>query len=296
MKNQNHFFYYLREGFRGFTMHGFMSFAAVCIIVACLIIMGTFAMLLVNVSAMLEHYEQECEILVYIDENYPTAEAHSVGSKINRVGNVREAIFVTREEALENFKNQYADSTKFDGLDAQTFRDRFQVYLEDLSQLEQTEAALQAIDGVAEVNSNPEVAQGFTTLRNILSWVSMIIVGILLIVSLFIISNTIRLALMSRREEIGIMRMVGATNGFIRGPFVIEGLILGLMGSVLSFFLLWGLYEFLRSRIATMDVLQMMTLLSFENMAGIMASACLGAGILIGVLGSLLSIHRFLRV
>ncbi len=296
MKNQNHFFYYLREGFRGFTMHGFMSFAAICIIVACLVIMGTFAMLLVNVSSMLEHYEQESEILVYIDENYPTAEAHSVGSQINRVDNVREAIFVTREEALENFKNQYADSTKFDGLNAETFRDRFQVYLEDLSLLEETESDLRAIEGVAEVNSNPEVAQGFTTLRNILSWVSMIIVGILLVVSLFIISNTIRLALMSRREEIGIMRMVGATNGFIRGPFVVEGLILGLMGSVLSFFLLWGLYEFLRARIATMDVLQMMTLLSFKNMAGVMAAACIGAGILIGVLGSLLSIRRFLKV
>ena len=296
MKSHNNFTYYLREGFRGFTMHGFMSFAAVCIIVACLVIMGTFAMLLVNISAMLEHYEQECEILVYIDESYPTAEAHSVGSEINRVENVREAVFVTREEALEDFKNQYSDQKKFDGLQPDTFRDRFKVYLKDLSLLEQTERTLETIEGVAEVNSNPEVAQGFTTLRNILSWVSIAIVSILLVVSLFIISNTIKLALLSRREEIGIMRMVGATNGFIRGPFVIEGLILGLLSAILSFFLLWGLYELLRSRIIAMDVLQMFTLMSFKGLAPIMAAACLGSGILIGVLGSLLSIRRFLKV
>jgi len=296
MKSRNNFFYYLREGFRGVGMHGFMSFAAVCIIVACLVIMGTFGMLLVNVSAMLEHYEQECEILVYIDETYPTAEAHSVGSVINRVDNVREAIFVTREEALENFKNQYSDTTEFDGLQPDTFRDRFQVFLDDLSLLEQTETQLRAIEGVADVNSNPELAQGFSTLRNILSWVSMIVVGILLIVSLFIISNTIKLALMSRKEEIGIMRMVGATNSFIRWPFVVEGLILGLLGAIFSYFIQWGLYELVRGRIAELDVLQMFTLLPFTDMAAIIGAGCLTAGVLIGVLGGLMSIRRFLKV
>ena len=296
MKSRNNFFYYLREGFRGVGMHGFMSFAAVCIIVACLVIMGTFGMLLVNVSAMLEHYEQECEILVYIDESYPTAEARSIGSVINRVDNIREAIFVTREEALENFKARYSDQREFEGLQADTFRDRFQVYLEDLSLLDQTEIALEAVEGVAEVNSNPELAQGFSTLRNILSWVSMIVVGILLIVSLFIISNTIKLALMSRKEEIGIMRMVGATNSFIRWPFVVEGLILGLLGAIFSFFLQWGLYELVRARIAELDVLQMFTLLPFAEMSAIIGAGCLTAGVLIGVLGGLLSIRRFLKV
>lgn len=296
MKSRNNFFYYLREGFRSVGMHRFMSFAAVCIIVACLVIMGVFGMLLVNVVSMLEHYEQESEILVYIDETYPTAEAHSVGSRINRVHNVREAIFVTREEALENFKAQYSDTTTFDGLETDTFRDRFQVYLEDLSLLEETEEKLREIEGVADVNANPEVAKGFTTLRNILSWVSMLVVSILLVVSLFIISNTIKMALMSRKDEIGIMRMVGATNGFIRWPYVIEGLILGLLGAIISFFLLWMLYEVVRSRVATLDVLQMFTLIPFEGMAQIMAAACLSAGVLIGVLGGLLSIRRFLKV
>lgn len=296
MKSRNNFIYYLREGVHGVGVHRFMSFAAVCIIVACMLIMGIFVMLLVNVNAMLDRYEQDSEILVYIDENYTTAEARSVGSKINRVDNILRADFVTREQALESFKAKYADSNTFDGIEADTFRDRYQVYLEDLSRLRETEDALRAIDGVAEVTAHQELADGFATIRAILAWVSGIVIGILVIVSLFIISNTIKMALLSRREEIGIMRMVGATNWFIRWPFVIEGMILGLLGAVASFFLQWLLYNLVCSRIAAMDSLRILSTVPFGDMAWFVGATCLFGGLLIGVLGSLLSIRRFLKV
>ena len=296
MKSRNNFTYYLREGVHGVGVHRFMSFAAVCIIVACMLIMGIFVMLLVNVNAMLDRYEQDSEILVYIDENYTTAEARSVGSKINRVDNILRADFVTREQALESFKAKYADSNTFDGIEADTFRDRYQVYLEDLSRLRETENALRAIDGVAEVTAHQELADGFATIRAILAWVSGIVIGILVIVSLFIISNTIKMALLSRREEIGIMRMVGATNWFIRWPFVIEGMILGLLGAVASFFLQWLLYNLVCSRIAAMDSLRILSTVPFGDMAWFVGATCLFGGLLIGVLGSLLSIRRFLKV
>lgn len=296
MKSRNNFTYYLREGVHGVGVHRFMSFAAVCIIVACMLIMGIFVMLLINVNAMLDRYEQDSEILVYIDENYTTAEARSVGSKINRVDNILRADFVTREQALESFKAKYADSNTFDGIEADTFRDRYQVYLEDLSRLQETENALRAIDGVAEVTAHQELADGFATIRAILAWVSGIVIGILVIVSLFIISNTIKMALLSRREEIGIMRMVGATNWFIRWPFVIEGMILGLLGAVASFFLQWLLYNLVCSRIAAMDSLRILSTVPFGDMAWFVGATCLLGGLLIGVLGSLLSIRRFLKV
>lgn len=296
MKSRNNFTYYLREGFHGVGVHRFMSFAAVCIIVACMLIMGIFVMLLVNVNAMLDRYEQDSEILVYIDENYTTAEARSVGSKINRVDNILRADFVTREQALESFKAKYADSNTFDGIEADTFRDRYLVYLEDLSRLRETEDALRAIDRVAEVTAHQELADGFATIRAILAWVSGIVIGILVIVSLFIISNTIKMALLSRREEIGIMRMVGATNWFIRWPFVIEGMILGLLGAVASFFLQWLLYNLVCSRIAAMDSLRILSTVPFGDMAWFVGATCLFGGLLIGVLGSLLSIRRFLKV
>lgn len=296
MKSRNNFTYYLREGVHGVGVHRFMSFAAVCIIVACMLIMGIFVMLLVNVNAMLDRYEKDSEILVYIDENYTTAEARSVGSKINRVDNILRADFVTREQALESFKAKYADSNTFDGIEADTFRDRYLVYLEDLSRLRETEDALRAIDGVAEVTAHQELADGFATIRAILAWVSGIVIGILVIVSLFIISNTIKMALLSRREEIGIMRMVGATNWFIRWPFVIEGMILGLLGAVASFFLQWLLYNLVCSRIAAMDSLRILSTVPFGDMAWFVGATCLFGGLLIGVLGSLLSIRRFLKV
>ena len=296
MKSRNNFTYYLREGFHGVGVHRFMSFAAVCIIVACMLIMGIFVMLLVNVNAMLDRYEQDSEILVYIDENYTTAEARSVGSKINRVDNILRADFVTREQALESFKAKYADSNTFDGIEADTFRDRYLVYLEDLSRLRETEDALRAIDGVAEVTAHQELADGFATIRAILAWGSGIVIGILVIVSLFIISNTIKMALLSRREEIGIMRMVGATNWFIRWPFVIEGMILGLLGAVASFFLQWLLYNLVCSRIAAMDSLRILSTVPFGDMAWFVGATCLFGVLLIGVLGSLLSIRRFLKV
>ena len=296
MKSRNNFTYYLREGVHGVGVHRFMSFAAVCIIVACMLIMGIFVMLLVNVNAILDRYEQDSEILVYIDENYTTAEARSVGSKINRVDNILRADFVTREQALESFKAKYADSNTFDGIEADTFRDRYLVYLEDLSRLRETEDALRAIDGVAEVTAHQELADGFATIRAILAWVSGIVIGILVIVSLFIISNTIKMALLSRREEIGIMRMVGATNWFIRWPFVIEGMILGLLGAVVSFFLQWLLYNLVCTRIAAMDSLRILSTVPFGDMAWFVGATCLFGGLLIGVLGSLLSIRRFLKV
>ena len=170
------------------------------------------------------------------------------------------------------------------------------MYLEDLSRLRETEDALRAIDGVAEVTAHQELADGFATIRAILAWVSGIVIGILVIVSLFIISNTIKMALLSRREEIGIMRMVGATNWFIRWPFVIEGMILGLLGAVASFFLQWLLYNLVCSRIAAMDSLRILSTVPFGDMAWFVGATCLFGGLLIGVLGSLLSIRRFLKV
>lgn len=295
MKSRNNFTYYLREGVHGVGVHRFMSFAAVCIIVACMLIMGIFVMLLVNVNAMLDRYEQDSEILVYIDENYTTAEARSVGSKINRVDNILRADFVTREQALESFKAKYADSNTFDGIEADTFRDRYQVYLEDLSRLQETENALRAIDGVAEVTAHQELADGFATIRAILAWVSGIVIGILVIVSLFIISNTIKMALLSRREEIGIMRMVGATNWFIRWPFVIEGMVLGLVAGGLAFLAEWGLYTELYNVAGTVS-LSSFHLLSFDVLRWWVLGVYCGAGALFGIGGSVTSIRKFMDV
>ena len=293
---KNNIGYLLREGFRGVFLHGFMSFAAVCVTVACLIIMGTFSLVLYNVHVMIVDLEKENQVLVYIDEDYSEAEAKSVGSRINLISNVHEAKFVSREQALDNFVGKQSDTTAFNGVDASILRDRYEVTVEDNSLLEQTVAEIEKIDGVAEVNAYYEIANGFQSLQKVLNIASMVIIIVLFVVSLFIISNTVKLAMYSRSEEIAIMKMVGATNAFIRLPFVVEGFIIGIIAAAVAFFLEWGLYDFVLSKIAQLDTLKLFVLTPFTDVIEIVAAAYAVTGFLVGVFGSLLSIRKFLKV
>jgi len=293
---RNNFGYFAREGVRGVFLHGFMSFAAVCVTVACLIIMGTFSLLLLNVEHTIERYESENQILVYIDETYSESQARSVGSYINMITNVHNAVFVTREDALSNYAAQQDNPELFTGLDPSTFRDRFEVTLEDNSKLQETMGLLEQIDGVVNIRAHEKVSEGFDTLQRILSVASVIIIGILFIVSLLIVSNTVKLALYDRREEIAIMRMVGATSSFIRWPYVFEGLIIGLLSAVVAFFAEWGIYDLIASRIMVVDTMQLLYILPFENFRGVIIALYSAVGFFVGVFGSLLSIRKFLKV
>lgn len=290
----NNIGYLFKEGLRAMFKHGFMSFAAICITVACLVIVNSFALIAYNLNLIVEDVQKETRILVCIDENYNEQEAHSVGSDINLIENVADARFITRAEALENYRADY-DSSLFEGLDPQSMRDQFEITLKDNSLVAETKAELEAIVGVAEVYAEIEVANALATIRNVLYVASLGISAVLLIVSLIIISNTIRLAMLDRREEIAIMKMVGATNSFIRFPFVIEGFLLGVFGSVISFFAEWGLYDIICRAIDKADI-GIIRLVPFTDVLPVMIIVCAGAGFIIGVFGSLMSIRRFLKV
>ena len=280
----NNFSFLVGEGTKAIFKHGFMSFAAVCITVACLVIVTSFGLITYNIGLIVDDLQKENEVLICIDESYTEAEAKSVGSRINLIDNVADARFISREEALQTFVKEY-DAVMYDGVTAETMRDQYIVTLEDNSKLQETIDALKQVPGVATIYSDPTVANAMSTIRNVL-----------LIVSLIIISNTIKLAMFDRREEIAIMRMVGATNGFIRLPFVVEGFILGLLGAVCSFFLEWGLYEAIRGAIASSGQLSFLHVVSFSTVALPVALVCVVTGLLIGVVGSLMSIRKFLKV
>ena len=288
--------YYLSEGFRSIFTHGFMSFAAVCMIVACLLIMGSFTLLAVNLDQLLGSFEAENEFLAYIDENYTTKEAQALQTKIESIPNVKQAIFVTREEALQEYKEGRADNSLLDQMPASALRDRYRIHVADIEQMSSTVEAVKGIEGVANVRAAIDIANGFVLARNIATGVAVILVGILLIVSLFIISNTIRLATFYRREEIAIMKMCGATDAFIRWPFVVEGMILGLLGAVLAFLAQWGVYEVAVKLIVQNNGLSPMVMLPYGEMAPNILGAFCVTGFVIGVGGSLLSIRKFLQV
>ena len=293
---KNNFGYLLKEGIRGIFLHGFMSFAAVCVTVACLLIVGSFSILIYNVNIMVDDLNKTNEILVYVDETLPDAEAGSVGTKINTISNVLQAEFVSREDALKSFVEDHQGDEAFSGVDAQDLRHRYVVTLMDNAQMKQTVAELEQIPGVAKINAAYELAEGFTTLQNMLQIVSVAVISVLLVVSLLIISNTVKLAMYDRRDEIAIMKMVGATNAFIRLPFVVEGFTLGMLGAVLAFGAEWLMYDALLANLASIDTLQLFSFVPFKELLLPMIITFAAAGLFVGILGSWTSIRKFMDV
>ena len=288
--------YLLKEGVRGIFLHGFMSFAAVCVTVACLLIVGSFSALTYNVSIMVEDLNKTNEVLVYVDSTLPDAEAKSVGTKINRIENVMQSRFVSREQALEEFVADHQGDEAFTGVEAEDLRHRFVVTLEDNTLMQDTVDQIRQIPGVANISAAYELAEGFSTLQQVLQIASVAVIAVLLVVSLLIISNTVKLAMYDRRDEIAIMKMVGATNGFIRLPFVVEGFALGMAGAALAFGLEWVMYDALILRIEEVDTLQLFSFVPFDELLLPMVATFAFAGLFVGVVGSWTSIRKFMDV
>ena len=288
--------YYLGEGIRGVKNHGMMSFSAICMIVGCLLIMGTFTLLAVNLEHMLGRLEAENEFLAYIDESYTTEQARELEPKVLAVENVSSAEFVTREQALEQYRENREGNQLLSELPATALRDRFRIRVHEIGQMEATVEQVRALEGVANISAQVEVARGFVLVRNIAGGVALVLVAVLMLVSIFIISNTVRLATFYRRDEIAIMKMCGATNAFVRWPFVVEGAVLGLLGSLLAFFLQWGIYRFVCTAVIQSNGLSLVTVIPYADMAQLILITFLGTGFVIGVGGSLLVIRKFLQV
>ena len=290
------FGYFAHEGLSNMFSHGFMSFAAIGITVACLLIMGTFTLVAVNANGLLEDLEQENEILAYVDDTYTEAESKALQKKLEAVPNVASATYISKRQATEDFAAKYPDEELFQGLDPEIFRDRYAIKVADLERQGETVEQIQSIPGIAKISAHEEIAGGFVTVRNVATVVCVALIAILFVVSVFIISNTIKLTTFDRRDEIAIMRMVGATNGFIRWPFVYEGFLFGILGAVIAFFLQWGLYEAVSRGVANNDTLQLIRIIPFEQLWAPVAEVFAGAGIIIGVGGSLSAIRKFLQV
>ena len=288
--------YLIREGFRSITTHSFMSFATVTIIVACLIIMGSVSLLSLNINALIKDLENQNEIVVFVDETMADeATARDLQRNIEAVDNVASAEFVSRTEAMDSFMSKY-DATLMEGIDEDVFRHRFVVRLNDIALMSKTKADLESIRGVAKVNAHLDYAQSFVTIRNVVSVVSLILIVMLVFVSFFIMSNTIKLATFGRREEIAIMKMVGATNSFIRLPFVVEGLVLGMMGGSIAFLAMWGLYNLVTGQLVGSLTGAFLNVIPFRNYALQVFVVFMGISILVGVFGGMNAIRNYLKV
>ena len=290
------FAYYVREGLSSVFVHGFTSLAAMLVIAACLMITGTFALVAYNLDLQIRELEGQSEIVVYIDENVSRDNALALGQKIRALDNVKTAEFVTKEQLFEDYLDSLGeDAYVMEELrNDNPLRDSYQITMDDVSLHADTVKALENINGVAASSSMQEVSERLIQIRQVVNLISYTMVALLGGVSVFIIANTVKLAMFARKEEIDMMKMVGATNHFIRAPFVVEGMFLGLSAAALAFFVLWGVYAYVSAQLA--EGTAILTMVAFAAVWKEVLVTMLGAGLLLGVGGSVITIRRFLKV
>jgi len=285
--------YYFTEGVRGTFQHGFGSFASIGVIAACLLIMGSFSLVAVNVRAAISALEQKNEILVFLDAGLTDAEAKSVGTRISAIDNVRGRVYESREDVLQQMA-ELMGAESLEGVDPGIFVPQYRVQLEDIALARETVRLLEGLDGVDEVKSAEQEMGFLLSVRRVVEIVSIALIVLLIVISLFIMSNTIKLTTFDRREEIGIMRVVGATKGFVRWPFVVEGFLLGMVAGAVAFFVEWFAYARLAGYVLNRFGL-MFELLPFQTLRLPLFLVFLLTGFLVGIGGSVMTIRKFLR-
>lgn len=276
--------------------HGFMSFAAIGVTVACLVIMGTFSLVAYNANENLKDLQKENAVLAFVDENLSDNEAKALQSTLEKIPGAADCTFVSRQEARDSYVEQYDEDDLYSDLDPSIFRHRYVIHLTDAAQMQQVVSDLEATPGIVKVRADETISNGFLTVRNVASLISIALIAVLLVISVFIISNTIKLTTFDRRDEIAIMKMCGATNWFVRWPFLVEGVILGVAGGIIAFFVQWGIYGLIVNAMAKSGILSIISTVPFASMSHLVLLVFLGAGFAIGAGGSAMAIQKFLKV
>lgn len=288
--------YLIKEGFKNIWSNRMMSIASIGVLISCLIMTGSALLLSVNVSAVVDAVGEKNETTVYLADDMNELQArHKVETPLRKLDNVAEVTFYSKEEAILKFKDQvgeevFAEMTGEDNPLPHAYR----VAMKDLSKYDETVRQITAIEGVDSVQSRSEVAEKLTSINTLVAMMSSWIILALAIISLFIISNTIRMTMFSHRFEISIMKSVGATNSFVRIPFVIEGIIIGIVSAGVSVGALMLLYNAIISTVQSIlgDIIPWVP---FTDIMWIIIVAFVAVGVMVGSLGSLLSIRKFLK-
>ncbi|MGN0535430.1 MAG: permease-like cell division protein FtsX [Eubacterium sp.] len=290
--------YLTKEGFRNVWTNRMMSLASICVLMSCLVLIGSATMIFLNIDSLLSKIEEENVIMVYIEDDTTEEDVADMENKINALGNIQRVEFVSKESAweeqLETMEPAQAEFFKEVSSDI-PLPDAYKVTVENLDNFDQTVRELNALDHIDTIRENKDLAQKLVAIRQGISVIAIVIVAVLFAISLFIISNTIRLTVYSRRLEISIMKSVGATNSFVRFPFVIEGMILGVLSGAIGLGLVWGLYELAVTQFT--DLLSSLNLqaISFNQYALPMLGVFILIGVVCGVGGSLATMSKYLN-
>ena len=243
----NTFFYSIQQGFKNIARNSMFSLASMATMAACIFMFGIFYILVFNVNAMVQDAEESVAITVFFDEGLAEEQIKEIGQEVGKRTEVREMVFVSAEEAWESFKEVYFEGNEeyAEGFSENPLANsaNYAIYLKDISKQSTLVKYLESIEGVREVKQSQSVAETLTEFNKILSIVSGGIIMILLCVAIFLINNTITVGISVRKEEIAIMKLIGATDYLVRAPFIVEGIVIGLVGAITPLGLLYVLYD-----------------------------------------------------
>ena len=288
--------YLTHEGFRNVWVNRLMSLASVTVLMACLIIMGAGIMIYFNINNVVDKVQSQNVVMVYVADDASEDETTQIGTSLKGISNVESCEFVPKEVAFqEQIQSMGGDAALFEGFDEIPLPDAYKVTVKDLSQFENTVSQIKQINKVDSVRENSDLASKLLSLRHAVSIVSVGLVIMLFLVALFIISNTIRITMFSRKLEISIMKAVGATNWFIRWPFMIEGMILGTISGIVPLGVLWGLYAVAEKVFAQTLSLIGFSLVPFSGYWWQILLVFVAIGLFTGGFGSLVSMAKYLK-
>ena len=293
-------FYTFKQGFKNIFRNKIFSLATIATIAACVFLFGLFYSVVVNVDYSIRTAEKNVAVTVFFDEDISDERVQQIGDDLRNRPEVSSVVYVSAAEAWESFKidylGEYADG--YEGDNPLEGSENFEIYMKDVAKQPQLVAYLESVEGVREINRSDATANILTNINKLLSYVSFGIIGILLAVSLFLISNTVAMGIAVRREEIGIMKLIGATDFVVRSPFLIEGILLGIIGAGLPLVAVYFIYKnvivYAVQQFAVLnDILQFM---SVQEIFRMLVPIALFLGVGLGFFGSLITIRKHLKV
>ena len=297
-------FYTIRQGFKNIIRNGLFSLASVGTITACLFMFGIFYCIVANFQHMLREAESNVGVTVFFDEGVSESQMLDIQKLLDARDEVSSTNYISPEEAWEIMKEQYfpdGDSGILSGLDEDNpLADSasVQVYLKDTSRQTELVNYIESLDGVREVRASDIVADSFTNFSRLIGYISLGVILILVFVAIFLISNTVMIGITVRKDEIAIMKYIGATDLFVRGPFIIEGMTIGLIGSAIPVIILRILYpkvvEFVLGHFSILN--RLLTFLDVNSIFNVLIPVSLGIGLGIGFIGSYLTLRKHVRV
>lgn len=288
--------YYTKTALMGIVNNRLMSVSSILTIGCCLFLLSVFLLFTLNVNYISEQIKSQCEIQAYIDINIDGEEALAIADKVKSVPNVKETVYETKAEAYVNYSERLGgNSVALEGLKGEDFlRNSVKITLSDLTLAQVTADEVAKIAGIAEVINHQDIVDGVVKATSYIQSASFVIMLILMVVSLFIISNTIKLSVAARANEIHIMKFVGATNWFIRWPFIIEGVLIGIIGSILALGVIYLGYTPLYTSVS--EAVPLVELCSPASTVGLIVPLVIAFGCIMGALASIVSTTRHLKV